>query len=143
MYYLSRREKDAILSAILGAVFLGGIFAYSGVQVYQYEKQQCQAIAEEVGFDVIDVQEAELSQINEDFKATIKCTHKETKESLIVEYKITSTDFIVMNQPDSNPWEYISMYIIPNQDPIFVGTEKEYKNYLKSETTPAPQPEEK
>ena len=127
--YLSRREKEAIMAAISCTVLFGGIFLYSGVELYNFNKEQARTMTAEAGFDVVDVKDAELSQVNEDFKAIIKCTHKETKQPIVIEYKLTSTDFIVMNQPESNAWDYLSMYIIPNQDPSFVGTVEEYSVY--------------
>jgi len=130
--FLTRREKEAILAGIVGTVVFGGAFLYAGIETIQFNKELCQTMTSEAGFGVIDVQDAELSQLNEDFKAIIKCSHKETKEPIVIEYKLTATDFIVMNQPDSNPWNYLSMYIIPNQDPTFVGTQKDYDEYLKT-----------
>jgi len=132
--YLSRREKEAIMAAISCAVLFGGIFLYSGVELYNFNKEQTRTMTAEAGFDVVDVKEAELSQVNEDFKAIIKCTHKETKQPIVIEYKLTSTDFIVMNQPESNAWDYLSMYIIPNQDPSFVGTVEEYSVYKNQQS---------
>ncbi len=132
--YLTRREKEAIVAAITGAVLFGGIFLYSGVELYNFNKEQTRTMTAEAGFDVVDVKDAELSQVNEDFKAIIKCTHKETKQPIVIEYKLTSTDFIVMNQPESNAWDYLSMYIIPNQDPSFVGTVEEYSVYKNQQS---------
>jgi hypothetical protein len=132
--YLTRREKEAIMAAITGAVLFGGIFLYSGVELYNFNKEQTRTMTAEAGFDVVDVKDAELSQVNEDFKAIIKCTHKETKQPIVIEYKLTSTDFIVMNQPESNAWDYLSMYIIPNQDPSFVGTVEEYSVYKNQQS---------
>jgi hypothetical protein len=132
--YLTRREKEAIMAAITGAVLFGGIFLYSGVELYNFNKEQTRTMTAEAGFDVVDVKDAELSQVNEDFKAIIKCTHKETKQPIVIEYKLTSTDFIVMNQPESNAWDYLSMYIIPNQDPSFVGTVEEYGVYKNQQS---------
>lgn len=132
--YLTRREKEAIMAAITGAVLFGGIFLYSGVELYNFNKEQTRTMTAEAGFDVVDVKDAELSQVNEDFKAIIKCTHKETKQPIVIEYKLTATDFIVMNQPESNAWDYLSMYIIPNQDPSFVGTVEEYSVYKNQQS---------
>ena len=132
--YLTRREKEAIMAAITGAVLFGGIFLYSGVELYNFNKEQTRTMTAEAGFDVVDVKDAELSQVNEDFKAIIKCTHKETKQPIVIEYKLTATDFIVMNQPESNAWDYLSMYIIPNQDPSFVGTVEEYGVYKNQQS---------
>jgi hypothetical protein len=132
--YLTRREKEAIMAAIAGAVLFGGIFLYGGVELYNFNKEQTRTMTAEAGFDVVDVKDAELSQVNEDFKAIIKCTHKETKQPIVIEYKLTSTDFIVMNQPESNAWDYLSMYIIPNQDPSFVGTVEEYSVYKNQQS---------
>lgn len=132
--YLSRREKEAIMAAISCTVLFGGIFLYSGVELYNFNKEQTRTMTAEAGFDVVDVKDAELSQVNEDFKAIIKCTHKETKQPIVIEYKLTSTDFIVMNQPESNAWDYLSMYIIPNQDPSFVGTVEEYSVYKNQQS---------
>lgn len=136
--YLTRREKEAIMAAICGAVLFGGIFLYSGVELYNFNKEQTRTMTAEAGFDVVDVKDAELSQVNEDFKAIIKCTHKETKQPIVIEYKLTSTDFIVMNQPESNAWDYLSMYIIPNQDPSFVGTVEEYSVYKNQQSNKNP-----
>ena len=34
-----------------------------------------------------------------------------------------------MTQEGIDPWEYLSMHIIPNQDPSFVGTERDYAKH--------------
>ena len=128
---LSRRQQERLAGWIgiaLWGVCIGG---FAIAESNNYKKETSAAMSAEAGFDVIDVQGAKLSQSNENFKATINCIHKESGESIVIEYKLTSTDFIVMNQPESNTWDYLSKYIIPNQDPIFVGTTKEYKEYLK------------
>lgn len=130
--YLTRREKDMIAATIGLTVMFGSMTGFAVAEVVNHNKETRTTMSAEAGFEVVDVQDAKLSQTNENFKAIINCTHKETKEPIVIEYKLTATDFIVMNQPESNPWDYLSMYIIPNQDPTFVGTQKDYEEYLKT-----------
>ena len=132
--YLSRREKEMIGGLIGLVALLGTGIGIGTVETINYVKETSSTMSAEAGFEVVDVQEAELSQLNNDFKATIKCTHKQTNQPIIIEYKLTATDFIVMNQPESNAWDYLSMYIIPNQDPSFVGTVEEYSVYKNQQS---------
>ena len=123
---LTYRERTRILGAVTIALACAGIATIAGIENYIYNSKQNQVVSDELGFSVIDVQDAELTQQNENFKATIYCVNKETKQKIVIEYDITATDFIVMNQPDYDPWEYISMHIIPVRDPSFVGTVEDY-----------------
>ena len=139
--YLSRREKDFIASMIAATIFLGTISAGAAASVISYNNETKSTMSSEVGFEVVKVEEAEISQAGGNYRATIKCRHKETNQPSVVEYKLTATDFIVMNQKDTSAWEYLSRYIIPNQDPSFVGTVEEYnalKNQKPSSSTPEP-----
>lgn len=125
---LTYQERTRILGIITIALACAGIVTIAGIENYLYNSEQNQVVSDELGFSVIDVQDAELTQVNEDFKATIYCVNKETKQKIVIEYDITATDFIVMNQPDYDPWEYISVHIIPVRDPSFVGTLEDYAN---------------
>lgn len=139
---LSRRERDFIAGAIGLTLLFGTLGGMCAAEAIKHNNETKLVMSSEVGFDVINVKGAELSQVNEDFKAIIRCTHKEIKTPIVIEYKLTATDFIVMNQPDYDEWHYLSTYIIPNQDPSFVGTEQEYKEYSSNSSKSAILPPE-
>ena len=119
-----------VISAITLAVPVG-ILVASNISLENKTEKEFRKI----NIDIDDIKNFDIIVAEQDYRAVFECTNKDLKEPIIVEYKIPNAEYVAMQQPASSEWDYVLTYIIPNNTPSFVGTEKEYEQYLKNPKT--------
>lgn len=120
-----------VISAITLTIPVGLLVA-SNISL---ENKTEKALTQKINIEIDDIKDFDIVVAEQDYRAVFKCTHENLKEPIIVEYKIPNTEYVAMQQLQSSEMDYVLNYIIPTRDPSFVGTEKEYKQYLKNPET--------